>query len=153
MKGLRMVKDAKEQGEIKVTEKDNLLCPVCFKPLLGYSVFGVRTDEYGRVYRNYMGWCNHCSIGFEVVQFLDDDSWVLYSYRYYAAVLPDNKPKPSPKWALIKELPEPAPVVTGEGGEYNLPYEPKTVELVQTVLSALKATTTVVECLLRMMIP
>ena len=148
-----MIEYAKETGEAKATEKDNLICPACFKPLLGYSVFGARSDEYGRALRNYMGWCNHCSVGFEVVQFLNDDAWVLHSYRYYAAVLPDNKPKPSPGWTLIKELPETAPVVTGEGGEYNLPYEPKTVELVKELLNALKATTVTVECLLKMMVP
>jgi len=153
MKGLRMVKDAKEQGEIKVTEKDNLLCPVCFKKLPGCTVFNARTDEYGRVLRNYMGWCIHCHIGCEVVQFQKDEVWVLHIYRPFAAALPESKAIPSPEWTLIKALPATAPVVTGPGGEYNLPYEPKTVELVQTVLSALKATTTVVECLLRMMIP
>lgn len=148
-----MIEYAKETGEIKATEKDNLLCPVCFRKLPGCTVFGAHNDEYGRVLRNYIGWCIHCHLCVEVVQFQKDEVWVLSMYRSFAAVVPDNEPAPSPGWTLIKALPEPAPVVTGEGGEYNLPYEPKTIELVKTLLSALKATTTTVECLLKMMIP
>jgi hypothetical protein len=148
-----MIEYTKETGEVKVTGKDNLICPVCFKPLPGCTVFGARADEYGRVLRNYMGWCIHCGIGFEVVQFLNDDHWALHQYRYYAAVLPPDKPTPSPGWRILKALPETAPVVVGEGGEYNLPYEPKTVELTKQLLNALKATTVTVECLLKMMIP
>jgi len=131
------------------------ICPKCFRELMGPTVAGER-DRYGRIIRSYFGWCVSCDVGFEVVQFKQENTkfgWLINRYRLFKKLEGSEKPQPVTAWLTINELPQPAPVITGPGGQYDKPFEPETINLIETLLNALKATTRTVESLLKLAKP
>ena len=139
-----MVKQADRNQEAALAD---IICPRCYKPLSGYSMRDRGQDRYARELRCYMGWCTHCNLGSEVVQFLSGDRWTLHKWRYYAHI--GLKNSPSTAWQVVTKLPDPPVVVTGPGGDYDKAYDPETIELVKTVLHALKGCAKTVENLLK----
>ncbi|MCJ7777633.1 MAG: hypothetical protein MUP16_04900 [Sedimentisphaerales bacterium] len=150
--------------------KTGYICPKCFRELAGPAVAGER-DRYGRITRSYFGWCFECDIGFEVVQFKLKEiayincnctgdknigyglnGWLINKYRLFKKLEGSDKPQPVTAWLTMNPLPEPAPVITGPGKEYDKPFEPETIDLMEVVLAALKATTKTVESLLKLII-
>ena len=141
-----------KEDQVGAGIKTEIVCPHCFKPLAGASVLPAQADRYDRITRKYFGWCINCHMGCEVVQFHKYDKWHIHKYRYYAAALPIDKPVPDRQWTELEKLPEPAPVVTGPGGDYDRPcsLENKThIEILQGLQKAIKAMAQAVECLLR----
>lgn len=158
------------------------ICPKCFRELMAPSLSGEK-DRYGRITRSYFGWCLDCNCGFEVIQFknpnktldlnkeslgngaflaafLSNDpvksiqsGWLINKYRLFKRLEGAEKPQPVTAWLTMNPLPEPAPVVTGQGGqngEFDKSFTPEVIDLVETVLTALKATVKTVESLLKM---
>jgi len=98
--------------------KPDIVCPNCLSRVPAYSVTFEGPDRYGRTVRNYFTWCAKCDRGFEVVQFLADGNWHIHTYRYWLAVGVD-KPVPQAGWTVVNQMPEPAPIVIGPGGDYD----------------------------------
>jgi hypothetical protein len=57
--------------------------------------------------------------------------------------------RPSGKWVQLNEIPEPAPIITRPGGEYDQEYTPETSELWLNLQKALNAVNMAIECLVR----
>ena len=149
-----MAENEKVSKSESTSEQAGIICPQCYNLLKGYSLYHCENDKYGRNFRNYMGWCSHCDIGFEVVQFLFSEKWYIHKYRYYAAVVPDGKQVPDSNWKIENCLPAPAPVVTGPGGDYVKPFDPAEINIdaIKTMLAALKAAAGSIECLLHVLL-
>lgn len=130
------------------TVKD-AVCPKCLKHLQSPTVLPAKTDRYDRTTREYLGFCFDCNLGFSVVQFAKDERWLIHKFQIYGYIGKVDSCCPMGKWQVLNELPEPAAVVTGPGGDYVQPFDPKTVELVETVLNALKAAASSIESLLK----
>lgn len=145
-----MIEYAQENEQKVAHLVPGIVCPNCFKSLMGFCMLRSWRDRYARRLRQYMGWCLDCQTGSEVVQFLADEKWTIHKHRYYAVVIQDGKTVPTGDWQTMNELPEPPAIVTGPGGDYCRGYDPKTIGLMKTVLNALKATTKTVETLLSM---
>ena len=94
------------------------VCPACYKPLAYPRIESV-ADRYGRVMRRYFGFCSSCNLGSETIQFKRDERWVIHKYQVYTYVGQLTHCQASGKWITMNELPEPAPVVIGPGGEYD----------------------------------
>ena len=91
---------------VNAARQNNVVCPIEFKPIVGYSMFGERELD-GSTVRNYMGWCSSCNSGFEVCQFkAADGKWHLHAFRYYAKLVEDGKDVPICDWQLIEALPK-----------------------------------------------
>lgn len=101
-----------------------MVCPVCYEHFQYPSVMNSVTDDYGRKIRTFYGWCFKCKRGFEVIQFERDEKWFIYKYRRSIERAGSEKIQLCNKWLKVSELPEPAPIVTGPGGEYNRQYIP-----------------------------
>lgn len=141
------------------------ICPKCFRELMGPEVVG-KEDRYGRITRSYFGWCIACDVEFEVVQFkhsqespfliatpnlqINKSGWLIHKYRLFKKLEGSDKPQPVTAWLTMNKLPEPAPVITGPGKEYDKSFEPEIIDLMQTMLGALKATVKTVEALLKL---
>lgn len=96
---------------------DGCVCSQCYKPLKAPVVTDAGTNRYGIRLRSYNGFCFHCRRGCIVVQFHQDDKWLIHSFmplRYesgkFAGIGPDC--------IIVNPLPEPPPVLTGPGGDY-----------------------------------
>ena len=143
----------KNAAEKEQAVKSDIVCPACYKPVAGCTVIGGDEDDYGRQVRHYMGWCCNCNMGFEAVQFLAEHAgnprWILHRWQYYAMVQALNKNLPQAGWQIVNELPVPAPVVTGPGGEYNESFTPKTVDLIEKLNMVLKSTQRTVDYLIK----
>lgn len=111
--------DSKYVKELQTETAQGIICPECFKELKEYSVISNKVDRYGRELRTYYGWCISCELGSEVVQFRQNNKWHIHKHRYYAVTIETDKPLPSREWQIVNELPEPAPVVIGPGGNYD----------------------------------
>jgi hypothetical protein len=94
------------------------VCPICFKPT-AYPRIEAVADRYGREIRQCLEFCTACKLGSEMVQFKRDGWWVTYKYQVNAYVGELTHCQASGKWVTLNDLPEPAPVVTGPGGEYD----------------------------------
>ncbi|MFA5760770.1 MAG: hypothetical protein WC877_03330 [Dehalococcoidales bacterium] len=108
------------------------VCPHCFKLLSDPAVIDEDIDSYKRRLRMYLGHCPECSAGFEVIQFQRDQRWVLHRYRDYL----QHK---AGQWITLNELPLPAPVVTGPGGDYMKYHELQLVTLKNVIETLEKA--------------
>ncbi len=98
------------------TVKD-VVCPECFRPCEWPKVQPSVTDRYGRTTRIYYAWCFRCCEGFIVDQFERDDRWAIRAYRKYR--LQNKVPVLTGDWVVLNDLPEPAPVVLGPGGDFD----------------------------------
>lgn len=96
----------------------DVVCPKCFKPLVAPTLVNKGTDNYGRQLRTYFGWCFECDLGAEVIQFFRDQRWLIHKYQHYDLIAEYKQCKPSGRWVTLNELPEPAPVITGPGGDF-----------------------------------
>ena len=139
-------------SQLQQTVKD-VVCPNCFHELPFPEIVSQGTDRYGRELRTYFAWCFNCDIGCEVIQFAKDTPtgkrWAIHKYQHYKLVGQANCCIPTGQWKILNELPEPAPAVTGPGGDYDKHFEPETIELVKTMLTALKSATQTIENLLK----
>jgi len=119
----------------------DVVCPVCFRPTLSAGL-KYYDDRYGRNLRRYLGWCRDCLKGFEVIQFARDNRWVIHKYQLYLYGFKTGKSfrKTISKEQILNDLPEPAPVVTGPGGDYD-----KQCDLSDINLHALEAIYTVLK--------
>jgi len=126
-----------------------MVCPVCYEHAEYPTQIDKGTDDYGRKLRSYFGWCFKCDRGFEVIQFEKDGRWFINRYREAVRLEAGGELKLSGNWATVAELPQPAPVVIGSGGQYNRHIEPQTVEACKAVLGALKACANTIELLLK----
>ncbi|MHC4620356.1 MAG: hypothetical protein ACYTEQ_21615 [Planctomycetota bacterium] len=102
--------------------------------------------------RHYFGWCGRCDCGFEVVQFKDGEHWRIHKYRYYTVVKGIDGALPSSKWQVAYEMPKPAPVVLGPGGDYDQPVELSAghINLLESLRKALHGTQKILDELLRL---
>jgi len=73
----------------------------------------------------------------------------MHKYRPY--VLVEKKVTPAERWQIIHLLPEPAPIVTGPGGEYDKSVELNAGCLIALLMlqNTLQKTTHLVEQLLK----
>ena len=115
-----MIQGRVDQG--KEGQVAGMTCPKCSGEVPGASLSQLKGDGYGRLTRTCFGWCLACSIGFEVVQFRCEGNWHVHKYRYYAAFVA-NRPAPERGWTIVNELPDPAPIVLGPGGDFRQPIE------------------------------
>jgi len=116
-----MVAIAKEE---KQTET-GVICPMCFRVIKKFALSSKR-DRY-RIIRTYYGWCDECNTGCEVIQFYCPNTktgWLIHRYRLFKILEGNEKPQPVTTWLTMNKLPEPAPVVTGPGGDYDTPFTP-----------------------------
>jgi hypothetical protein len=110
-------------NEVKV--EAGITCPKCHSQLPYAAVLDVQTDRYKRTIREYFGWCDKCDCGCDVVQFIDGNTWRVHKYRYYEPVEGMDAIIPPGEWQMIDELPEPAPIVIGPGGDFDQPIKLK----------------------------
>lgn len=130
------------------------VCPKCFRPLPGPRMFN-EPDRYGRQIRKYLGFCPACNLGCEVIQFRREERWVIHRYQLYpyAGAIWQG----TGKWVTLNEMPEPAPIVVGPGGEFDKQVYPvgitptlaPGVELLKKFRQALEGLCQTIECLLR----
>jgi len=153
-RGLFMVALAKEPVELQGTIKD-VVCPVCAKPLPYPRICSHKKDRYGREIRTYFGWCFFCAnsncddAGCEVIQFKRDNKWFIHKYQQYAIDRQHDTCRPAGKWITLNELPEPAPVVTGPGGDYDKSIEPAVVSIIEPLYKILSNVTQLLGSLLK----
>lgn len=100
-------------------ETAGVVCPVCFKPITRFNLYGPDEDGFGRTLRSYIGYCDRCRDGFEVVQFAAFGVWPMAAYHL------DRR-----DWVTCQDLPKitpkpVAPVITGPGGDYYKGYTPE----------------------------
>jgi len=121
-------------GHPTVQIDKDVICPKCFKPLQHPVVTGLEIDRYKREMRTYYGWCFECEQGYLVIQFKREDRWVIHKYR--EAVLLEGSGQCCLKnnWRIMNELPEPALIVVGPGGDYDKQITPE----VTTILKSLQ---------------
>jgi len=143
-----MIEYAKENQEQREAVRD-VVCPKCFKDISESAVVLSGQKRYGRELRTYFGWCLDCQLGFEVIQFLQDEKWFIHKYRYYAASL--DRPIPSKQWQLINDLPDAPVVVIGPGGDYDkqINLNAECFQLLKALQKALKSTSEYLEYLLK----
>ena len=143
-----MIAFPKENQTQQQTDKD-VVCPKCFKPLQGKSVLQTIPDRYGRKLRKYFGWCIENQAGFEVIQFLKDNHWHIHKYQLYRAISP-NIYRPEKKWIVLNELPEPAPVVVGPGGDFDKQITLDVTTILKNLQSILETTSQTIKNLIKM---
>lgn len=115
------------------------VCPHCFKLLTSPFLADQGKDSYDRELRTYYGWCFDCKLGAMVIQFLRDGRWVIHKYQDYELFDTLNFCRPSGGWVKINEIPEPAPVVTGPGGDFMKYHELQIVTLKNVIETLEKA--------------
>jgi len=124
------------------------VCPNCWRPIERPIILPEWKDDYGRQFRIYYGYCFGCKLGFEVVQFLREDlrpktkdqgqkgRWVVYKCQTYCYKGEDSECEKIGEF-ILNELPQPAPVVIGPGGDFNEQIEIKHAELLHTIEKSL----------------
>lgn len=97
-------------------------------------------DRYGRTTRQSYIWCENCRQGYELIEFLAGDTYKPCKWRYIY-YLKDN-------WIQVQSLPEPAPVVTGPGGDYDRSIEPDVNGILGNIKDILHSAAESIGCLL-----
>lgn len=111
------------------------VCPHCFRLLTSPFLADQGKDSYNRELRTYYGWCFECKLGAMVIQFFRDGRWIIHKYQNYELFDTLNLCRPSGDWVKVNEIPEPAPVVTGPGGDFTQSHEPAKVDLLDLLKS------------------
>lgn len=163
-------------NEIEQETDRDAICLVCYRPLPTPIIMPYDFNDFsdlGYKMRKYCGWCGSCNLGFEVIQFLrtTDDGrrtaenksgklnagqrWAIWKYTIYAYKIIDDVTEEGKSIRLggeiiLNELPEPAPVVTGPGGDYNQFIEVKQAELLNTMRKTLLSMSEAIKTLLRL---
>lgn len=139
---------------LKKTEANDIdvVCPMCFRTLISFTILNEFTDEYGREFRTYLCWHEACpASGFEVVQFKRAGHWVIHQYRslpVQGAVIDTHKPS---KMILVNDIPNPnvTPVVTGPGGDFTEGFTPEISDAIKNLCAVLRNTAASFESLLK----
>jgi len=119
--GKQKTEAAEEVGKI-----GDAVCPLCFQALPNPAILPL-ADRYGRELRKYLGFCPNCKLGCETIQFRRDGRWVIHRYQIYAYI--GTYVQKTGNWITLNGLPEPAPIVTGPGGDFDRRITPKCGEL------------------------
>lgn len=122
----------------KVKTDKFVICPKCYRKIEDVTFVTPPQDRYREI-RRYFGWCDNCSVGFEVIQFKNKDKWHIHKYQPYAYRGINNDCSPLGAWIQVQKLPEPAPVVTGPGGQYCRQVTPRESQLVATIKKSMEA--------------
>lgn len=133
----------------KEAKIEGVICPQCYEHLPYPVIMDDGTDNYGRELRTYFGWCFKCNKGCQTVQFKRDDKWFIHKYQL--AILEDARIcRLKSEWQIVNVLPEPAPIITGPGGEYNnhINLESAVPEILKTMHKALAALAEAIQGLL-----
>jgi len=127
----------KEQGGTAA----DAMCPKCFRPVAA-KIFD-EPDRYGRKIRKYLGFCEKCNAGCEVIQFLREGRWLIHRYQLYpyAGAMCYG----TGVWFQLNEMPEPAPIVIGPGGEFDKQVWP----LLSKLRTSLEGVCQTIECLMK----
>jgi len=126
-------------GKDKYVEWAN--CPGCDGHYY-YPTVESKGDKFGRPLREVTGWCQQCGVGYVVRQFKKNDSmWLTYQYRKYIYRSGQGRVYVGP-WSNGYRLPDPAPVVTGPGGDYvkQTEIDPDLKEVLKKSVHILKST-------------
>jgi len=107
-----------QQGTI-----DGAICPLCYGLLPHPAILEQKTDNFGRTIRRYFGWCLKCNSGYEVMQFLQAEKWHIHKYQIYRFIGNIMHCAPIGEIIDVQDLPLPAPVITGPGGDYNRQHD------------------------------
>jgi hypothetical protein len=123
------------ESETKTTAKvvADIVCPVCFGGLPHAQIVTQKADEHGNEIRTYFGWCFECNRGYAVIQFARGNRWLIHKYMQYAlsevsasaGEMIINHCKPEQDWVVLNDLPRPAPVVLGPGGDFTKQITPE----------------------------
>ena len=126
------------------------ICPICFKPM-AYPRIEAVADRYGREIRQCLGFCTMCHLGSEAIQFKRDGRWVIHKYQVYAYVGEVTHCQAAGKWVMLNQLPEPAPIVTGPGGEFDqqIRLTKDDVLLLGTLRRGLESFGVAIECFMK----
>lgn len=126
------------------------VCPLCFKPMANASMMAL-PDRYGRKIRKYFGFCPACRLGSRSIQFERDGRWIIHQYQIYDYVSEFSHSPPKGKSVTLNDLPEPAPIVTGPGGEYDkqITLTKQNVMLLSTLRRGLESFSVALECFMR----
>ena len=135
-------------GQTGGTTQVDAICPKCFKPLANPKVM-LEPDRYGRELRKYLGFCPACSIGCETIQFKRGRRWVIHRYQVYAYIGTNIHCQAMGGWTTLNDLPEPAPIVVGPGGDFDNQITPQVGELLGKLRAALEGVCRVIECLMQ----
>lgn len=126
------------------TDKD-VICPKCFKPLQHPVVTGQGTDRYKREMRTYYGWCFECEQGCLVIQFKREGRWVIHKYRRATLLDGSGQCHLKNNWQVLNELPEPAPVVVGPGGDFDKQITPEVTTILKSLQSIFEKTSEILK--------
>ena len=133
-------------GPQKIKIVPDCVCPICFKPTAYPRVEAV-ADRYVREIRQCLGFCTVCNLGSEVIQFKRDGRWVIHKYQVYAYIGQVTHCQATDRWVTLNELPEPAEIVLGPGGEYDkqITLNREDILLLCTLRTGLEAFGTAIE--------
>lgn len=110
------------QGRVVV----ETVCPACGLVFTGRKGQPARSDRYGRRTKESYAWCVSCKRGYNFVSFEDDNGlWVIHKYVTYIESEASGKSIPVATVEL-SPMPKVAPVITGPGGDYDVPMDIKT---------------------------
>lgn len=105
-----------------------VVCPICFRPLIGAAAWEIGADRYGRTRRQYIGSCLiECGCVARVEQVKCDKTWHITRYqvfKYEGGYYREHGP-----WVDCvidkAEMDEAMPVLLlGPGGEFDVPITP-----------------------------
>ncbi|MGD0077058.1 MAG: hypothetical protein ABSB91_00370 [Sedimentisphaerales bacterium] len=114
--------------EVKTATKitSDIRCPICFGGLPYPQVISHEIDKHGNKIRTYFGWCFECNCGYAVIQFAKGQHWIIHKYKEYTLSghlidvcgMKIDKCQPQDEWTILTDLPRPAPIITGPGGDF-----------------------------------
>jgi hypothetical protein len=76
---------ANQPNPTKPDKAWDIVCPVCFRPLIGAAAWEIEADRYGRAKRQYIGSCLiECGQVARVEQVKCDNRWCMTRYQIFA---------------------------------------------------------------------
>lgn len=122
-----------------------IVCPACYMQIDEPTIMADGADEFGRRLRTYFGYCHKCRAAHVVIQFKREERWVIHKYRPAVVLGTANIIHISDNWRLMSELPPPAPVMLGPGGDFKKPYSPELIDFAEKLRSMRDAFSDLVE--------